>query len=406
MKELFSLGNIFPSDFLKPDELPRCQPVELKLMLDENGAVRLADSAPDNIMWGEKYWYRSSINTTMRRQLKDVVDSILDTFEVSRNDLFIDIASNDGYLLSCVPEKMIRIGIDPANDSFRIECERYADLVIQDYFTADIFKKSKYGDKKAKVITSISMFYDIKNPDKFIHDVNEILDDNGLWVIQLSYTPLMLTEMAWDNVCHEHWYYYSLFNLKQLLNKNGFQILDCELNNTNSGSFRVYAMKHNADISKFGTQTAIDVCNYRINSLLEYEKILKLDKIETWTFFYHKINMLRGKIRDFIKREKENGKIIMGYGASTKGNTILQYCGIDNSMITAIADRNPYKHGLVTIGTNIPIISEEEMRKAQPDYLLILPFHFIKEFTERESEYLKNGGHFIVISPKFEIISQ
>lgn len=406
MKKLFTLGGLYPSDFLAPNESPRYQPVELKLMLDANGAVRLADSAPNYIMWGDKYWYRSSINSTMRGQLKNVVDSILSTgIELKKDDLWIDIASNDGYLLSCVPNKLIRIGIDPANDSFRLECERYADLVIQDYFTADIFQKSKYGEKKAKVITSISMFYDIKNPDKFIKDVNKILDDNGLWVIQMSYTPLMLIGLAWDNICHEHWYYYSLFNLKRLLDKNGFQILDCELNNTNAGSFRVYAMKKCADTSKFGTQTFLDVCNYRINSLLEYERTLKLDEVKTWQLFYKKINTLKKEVMDFISNEVSEGKVVYGYGASTKGNTILQYLGLNNKLITAIADRSPYKWGLYTIGTDIPIVSEEEMRKTHPDYLLILPSHFLKEFTEREHEYLKKGGKFIVICPQLKIVS-
>ena len=168
---------------------------------------------------------------------------------------------------------------------------------------------------------------------------------------------------------------------------------------------KISGFGNRANISIFGAQPYRDVCKFRINSLLEYEKTLNLDHILTWITFFERINKLKEQTVHFIKSAKELGKTIMGYGASTKGNTTLQFFGLDNTIISAIADRSPYKHGLRTVGTDIPIISEEEMRKNQPDYLLILPFHFIKEFKERESEYLKKGGKFIVISPKFEIIT-
>jgi hypothetical protein len=214
----------------------------------------------------------------------------------------------------------------------------------------------------------------------------------------------MLEQLAFDNICHEHIYYYSLFNLKTLMNNNGFDIVDVQLNDINGGSFRVYLMKTTSDKTKFASQPYRDVCNFRINSLLEYELKLKLDNVQTWINFYNKINELKEQTISFIKQEKEKGKVIWGYGASTKGNTLLQYFNLDNTLIDGIAERSTFKYGLKTVGTNIPIYSEEEMRKIKPDYLLILPWHFIKEFKDRENEYLKNGGKFIVPCPKFEII--
>lgn len=403
-KELFTLGELFVADFLKPEESPRFPPVEMKLMLHKNGAVCLEKTAPPNSMWGEKYWYRSSINATMREQLENVVNSITDVFNCGYGGLWIDVASNDGFLLSCTPSHMVKVGIDPANDSFRLECEKYADLVIQDYFSADVFKNSKYGDKKARVITTISMFYDLSDPDKFLSDIHEVLEDNGLFVVQLSYTPLMLEQMAWDNVCHEHKFYYSLSNLKPLFEKNGFQILDCELNNTNAGSFRVYAMKSNANIQKFGSQTHREVCQFRINSLLSYERSLRLDKKDTWMSFFYRINEIKEHTIDFLQDVVAQGKTVMGYGASTKGATVTQYFGL-NQYIDAIADRSHYKHGLKTVD-GIPIISEDEMREKHPDYLIIFPFHFLQEFMEREREYLEKGGKMIILSPFFKVISK
>lgn len=403
MQELFTLGELYVSDFVKNGEAPRGPKVETKLFLTDDGNIRLGQVAPYSSMYG-KYWYRSGTNISMKQELQNIVDSILKTSKLNQDDLWIDIACNDGTLLSFVPTKLIRVGVDPADDSFKMKSEKHANLIIQDYFNADSFNKSKFGNMKAKVITSIAMFYDLEYPEAFIRDVYNVLDDDGVWVLQLSYTPLMLDQLAFDNICHEHIYYYSLFNLKALFEKNGFRIIDCQLNDTNGGSFRVYVMKDVGNIQKFATQPYRDTCRFRIESLLGYEKTLALDSVDTWKKYYERINELKEQTVSFIKEKKAEGKTIWGYGASTKGNTLLQYFGLDHTLIDGIAERSVYKFGLKTVGTNIPIYSEEEMRKAKPDYLLILPWHFINEFYNREIDYLSAGGKFIVPCPKFEII--
>ena len=404
MKELFTLGNLYVSDFLKDGETPRGGAVEMKMMLEpETGLVRLEKTAPLDTMYG-KYWYRSGINNTMKKELSSIVDSITNVVKLKENDLWIDIACNDGTLLSYVPDTLIKVGVDPVDDSFKSESEKHSNLIIQDYFSSKVFKESKFGNLKAKVITTIAMFYDLDEPKKFVNDIVEVLDDNGVWVLQLSYTPLMIEQLAFDNVCHEHVYYYSLFNIQKMFKECGIDIVDVQLNDTNGGSFRIYCMKENSDKTKFGTQPYRDVCSFRIKSTLEYEKTLKLDEPEIWNTFFDRINELKEKTVSFIKEEKDKGKVIWGYGASTKGNTLLQYFGLDSSLINGIAERSTYKFGLKTVGTNIPIYSEDEMRKANPDYLLVLPWHFINEFVERESDFLKNGGKFIVPCPNFNII--
>lgn len=402
MKKLFTLGELYVSDFIKKDEITKNNKIEMKLLLDANGAVRLEKVAPLNTMYG-KYWYRSGINMTMKNELKDIVNSITKIFKIKNDDLWIDIACNDGTLLSFLPE-LKKVGIDPADDSFKSESQKHADYIIQDFFSAKVFKESKFGNLKAKVITSIAMFYDLDDPDDFIKNIDAVLDDNGLWVLQLSYTPLMIKQMAFDNICHEHIYYYSLFNLKSLFERNGFKIVDCQLNDVNGGSFRIYAMKQNSNEKLFGSQPHRDICNMRIDSLLKYEESLKLNKASTWKKFFQNIKDLKKQTVSFIKDAKSQGKKVWAYGASTKGNTLLQYFGLDHTLIDGIAERSPYKFGLKTVGTNIPIFSEEEMRQAKPDYLLVLPWHFINEFIDREKEYLNNGGAFIVPCPKFEII--
>ena len=403
MKELFTLGELFVSDFLKDGESPRGGRVEMKLLLDENGSVRLEKAAPLDTMYG-KYWYRSGINATMRNELKGIVESITSIYKIKENDLWLDIASNDGTLLSFVPKTMIRVGVDPVDDTYKVEAEKHANLIIQNYFKADDYKKSKFGNIKAKIVTCIAMFYDLEDPDPFIKDVDEVMDDDGLWVMQLSYTPLMIKQMAFDNICHEHIFYYSLFNLQSLLAKHGFDIVDCQLNDINGGSFRVYIMKSRGNKKLFSSQPYRDVCDFRIQSLLEHEKNLGMDSVETWQNFFADIEALKEKTVAFIKEAKSQGKTVWCYGASTKGNTLLQYFGLDHTLIDGIAERSTYKWGLKTVGTNIPILSEDEMRKAKPDYLLVLPWHFINEFVEREADFLKGGGKFIVPCPTFEII--
>lgn len=399
MIKLFSLGELYPSDFLADNEKPSTEKVEMKLMMDPlNGLVRLEKTAPMNKMYG-KYWYRSGINNTMKLALKDVVQSICKVQKLEAGDIWLDIASNDGTLLSYVPKYVHSIGCDPADDTFKNEALTHADEIIQDFFSYDAFYHERSKQDKAKVITSIAMFYDVEEPARFITDVYNVLADDGLWVMQLSYSPLMIRQLAFDNICHEHIYYYSLFNLKKLLEEQDLTIVDCELNDVNGGSMRVFIRKshHALEIG--------DVAFYRVQALLALEKGMEMGNPKTWIAFYREIEELKTKTVEFIKRAKREGKRVWAYGASTKGNTLLQYFGLDHTLIDGIAERNPEKYNKRTIGTNIPIYSEENMRRERPDYLLLLPWHFVKEFTDREDAYLKKGGKFIVPCPTFKIIS-
>jgi hypothetical protein len=341
----------------------------------------------------------------MRKQLKNVVDSCL---YVKRNHkskpLWLDIACNDGTLLSYVPDSFSRLGIDPVEDSYVKESSKYADQIVQNYFSLEAFNSSIFNNQKCDIITCIAMFYDLENPISFLKDISSVLEDDGLFVIQMSYTPLMVEQLAFDNICHEHLMYYSLHSMKYLLENNGFKIVDCELNDVNGGSFRLYTQKKSAPATSFATAPYRDVANFRVQSLLDYEQALGVNSTEYYLNFFKEVENLKNLTVDFIKKEKAKGKKIWVYGASTKGNTLLQYFGLDKNLIDGAAERSPYKFGLKTIGTDIPIFSEEEMRKASPDYLLVLPWHFIDEFKTREKDFLKRGGHFIVPCPKFEII--
>jgi len=405
MEKLLELGNHYVSDFIKPnDQLRNANKYSLDVYLDDAiGAARLKETPPAESMWGQ-YWYRSGINASMTKQLGQIVDEISGRIKLNDGDIWLDIACNDGTLLKQLPDNLIKLGIDPADDSYHAESSRVATKVVQDYFSESAYQRTGYGDRKAKVITCIAMFYDLDNPRPFIRDIHKVLDDNGVFVVQMSYTPLMLKQLAFDNICHEHVYYYSLTSIKRLFESEGFVVRDCSLNDTNGGSFRVYLQKNTSDYTKFSTAPQRDVFDFQVESILKLEATKwDIGNPDLWISFGNQINALKTQVLEFLHQAKREGKTVYGYGASTKGNTLLQLFGIDNTLVTAIAERSPYKFGLQTVGTNIPIVSEEEMRAAKPDYLLVLPWHFINEFVAREQEFISGGGKLVVPCPRFEI---
>lgn len=408
MKTILKLGEHYVSDFIKDEsDYKGRNKYSLDLQIEDGtGAVRLVEDAPDETMWG-KYWYRSGINATMTKELGEVVSEITSRIKYTKGDVWLDIACNDGTLLKQVPAEFVKLGVDPCEDSFTEESRKVSDCIVQDYFSYDAFKRTGYGDKSCKVVTTIAMFYDLANPNPFIEDVKRVLTDDGVWVLQMSYTPLMIEQLAFDNICHEHRYYYSLLSIIKLFELHDLKVIDCSLHDVNGGSFRVYVQKKDAPVESFGTAPLRDVCRYRLESIRTFEaNYYDINTPAVWERFQKNIDALKQKTVSFIQEEVAKGKTVYGYGASTKGNTLLQYFGLDHTLIAGIAERSPYKVGLKTIGTNIPIISEEEMRAAKPDYLLVLPWHFISEFVSREQEFLNNGGKFIVPCPKFEIIGK
>lgn len=403
---LLHLGEHYVSDFLDADETSESrQKFSLDLYLDPKcGAVRLGEVAPASAMWG-RYWYRSGTNATMTKELGKIVEEITDRIKHKPGDIWLDIACNDGTLLKQVPNDMVKVGIDPCDDSYYQESSKHA-TVVQDYFTKAAWDKSGYGGQKAKIITCIAMFYDLDDPHPFIADMREVLDDDGMIVLQLSYTPLMIQQMAFDNICHEHVYYHSLTSLCALFMEHDMMIVDAELNDVNGGSIRVYVAKLGANPNIFGTEQLRHVCDYRTEAILKMEEDADITRHETWQMFGARLEKLKQDTIGFIDNALAEGKTVYGYGASTKGNTLLQYFGLDSKRITAIAERSEYKWGKKTVGSEIPIISEAECREAKPDYMLVLPWHFIDEFVKREREYLEAGGAFIVPCPEFKVITK
>jgi hypothetical protein len=328
---LFTLGELYMSDFIGANESPKLPKLEMKMMLAPKSGLVQLETTPDFDSMYRQYWYASGTNETMTLELKDIAEKIQKLIKPTAGDIHVDIGCNDGTLLSFINRDMVRIGFDPAKNGYKEQSIKHANCIIEDYFSYENFVRAGYEGKKAKTLTSIAMFYDLEDPHAFVQDVKKVLDKQGLWIIQMSYTPLMLQQLAFDNICHEHLEYYSLHSLKYLLDQNDFEIVDCELNDVNGGSFRIYIRNKDADPTLFATAPYRDVAKFRVESIMAEERRLKVNEPEIYMEFFRKVSELKQQTMDFIRTEKAKGKKIWGYGASTKGNTLLQWFGLDNT---------------------------------------------------------------------------
>lgn len=391
IEDIIAFGNLYLSDYRKDDKKPPKHP--LTLILCKNcSLLQLKDTTPAYLLYNNNYGYKSGINKTMQDHLKEITINVLKKHNGSQEKLLcVDIGANDGTLIKNYPNHVFKVGIEPIK-KYAKECKKHANLVINDFFNLNSYKKN-LGMKKANIITAISCFYDMPNPNKFVKDVATILDKNGVFLIQQNYLASMLQLNAFDNVVHEHLEYYSLISLQNLLARHDLEVFDAEITDLNGGSFRTY-------ISHKGKR---EISN-SVKEMIGFEKKLKLTNKKTYYDFAKRINKNKKEIKNFIEKEVKMGKKIYIYGASTRGNTLLQYFELNKSLIPFAVERNPEKWGKKISSLGIPIISEEQARLDKPDYMLVLPWFFKKEFLIREKEYLKNGGRFIFPLPTLEVV--
>jgi len=372
-----------------PTELVRCDPTR-----DEKacGLLQMSTSVPPIVLYSS-YWYRSGTNQTMRDHLRDITREACQ-FVGGESRRVLDIGCNDGTLLRCYPTSFQKFGVDPSD----VAQEIGSDIkVVQDTFPSYELK-SLLGENKFDVITSIAMFYDLEDPVGFVTELKTILSDDGLWIFEISYMPSMLAMNSYDTICHEHLEYYSFAVLEKLLGQCGMKVFRVETNEINGGSIRCFV----THVTNFKFKSWENTKT--VEKLRREEFDLELDTDKPYRNFQERINQHKQDLSALLKKLKREGKSIHVYGASTKGNTILQWCGIDNTIIDCAADRNPEKYGAKTIGTDIPIVSEDKSRDMQPDYYLVLPWHFREEFLLREKQLLDLGVGFIFPLPTLEII--
>jgi C-methyltransferase C-terminal domain/Putative zinc binding domain/Methyltransferase domain len=375
-----------------PLELVRC---DMTRDQDACGLIQIRHTVPGPILY-QSYWYRSGVNRTMTRNLHEIARTTAELSRLDAGDLVVDIGCNDGTLFDGYPSRDLRfLGFDPS-DVTRYAIEKGYD-VVRDFFSASLLRL-RYPDQRAKAITSIAMFYDLEDPAAFVRDIAESLAEEGVWIMELHYLPLMLQSNAFDVIVHEHLEYYSLAVLERLLAQAGLEVIAGELNEVNGGSIRLF-------ITHAGRRKPTPEAGERLKDLRVREFEMALDSPAPYEQFGRNVERIRRELKELCESIVAEGKTIHIYGASTKGNTILQYVGLDRRLVPYAADRNPDKWGSETISTGIPIISEEESRGMNPEYYLVLPWHFLDEFVEREHAYLERGGRFIVPLPEVRVIA-
>ncbi len=386
LRSIFSLGNLYISNFVSKKDIKKGLKAPLQLKYCRKCTlIQLSHIAPQELMYKKYYWYKSGITQIMRNGLKDLFKSSLKHVSLNKNDLVLDIGANDGTLLKYYKSNGFNtIGCEPARN-LKNELKKNCKYMINDFWSKINLDKllKKYNLKKPKIITAIGMFYDLEYPNQFIKDAAESLHDEGIFIAQLMCLNSMVKQNDLGNICHEHIEFYSHKSLKYLFEENGLEIFKIEENNINGGSYRIFCRKFKKGSIKLKKEHVLE-------NIIKFKKRVDKNKMRT-------IN--------FINKEIKKGKKIFLYGASTKGNTVLQYYKLDKSKIPYAAERSKAKWGKYTVGTGIKIISENEARKKNPDYFFVTPWGFIKEFLKREKKWTKKGGKFILPFPLFKLIS-
>jgi NDP-4-keto-2,6-dideoxyhexose 3-C-methyltransferase len=356
------------------------------------GLVQLAHSVDPGQMFSSSYGYRSGLTHTMRDHLSGISSVLQQRANLRPGDLVLDIGCNDATLLNSYSTDVMRVGIDPLARFFQSYYPASV-KIHSGFFNRAAFHKLS-GPAKARIVTSIAMFYDLEDPAGFVADVAQVLAPDGIWLLEQSYLPAMLERNSFDTICHEHLEYYALAQIQRLVAAANLRVFDVLLNDINGGSFQLWVCHAAAHYPVNKTSIA---------ALEQREQALALHTDAQFAAFGVRVESIRRRLRDLVINEAASGKRIYAYGASTKGNVLLQYCGLDATLIQAAADKNPIKLGKQTPGTRIPIVAEEEARK-DADYFLVLPWSFKTEFLEREAAFRARGGKFIFPLPDLEVV--
>ena len=357
------------------------------------GLVQLRHSYDLQELYGRNYGYRSGLNNSMVRHLHAKVAKTVELARPGKGDLVVDIGSNDGTLLRGYPDALgvMRVGIDPTAAKFRKYYPPEV-IVVPDFFSAEKVRAAA-GGRKARIVTSIAMFYDLESPSAFMAEVASLLEPDGVWVFEQSYMPLMLERNSYDTVCHEHLEYYGLRQIAWMAARAGLKIVGLEFNDVNGGSFSVTAALKSSRLPEASEAVA---------AALEKERAAGLHTLAPYEAFKRRAFAHRDALRGRLREYKAGGKTVFGYGASTKGNVLLQFCGLGPADIPMIAEVNEDKFGCFTPGTRIPIVPEAEARARKPDFFLVLPWHFRDGIVEREREFRRAGGRLLFPLPVIE----
>ena len=380
-KTIFDIGELKINAFMIEPNTDIGSAALTLVHCEECDLIQLSHTVREEDLY-KNYWYLSRLNKKIVDNLQACTDAAKSWVHILDGDYVLDIGANDGTLLSFYDsDKVIRVGCDPAQN-IHSELEKNCDVLIGDFFNKENWQAA-VGDKRAKIITTIAMFYDLDDPNSFVSDIKSTLAPDGLWLCQLMTAAPMLDTNDLGNVIHEHIEYYSYKSLVNLMERHGLQIHKVKMNDINGGSYQLF-IRHADE-----------------NGSCEFDEDVSVDRIDQWA---KNIAQNRSDTMEFIQQEVADGKKIYIMGASTKGNTIMQYYGLDSDTITGAAEIHPDKIGKYLVGSSIPIVHEDDA-KADADYFLVFPFHFKQLFTNHiMKDWIAEGGKLIFCTPEFEVV--
>ncbi len=386
-----SMSAVFPE---KLSENPEKSPLEL-MRCRACGFVQLRHSADVSDMYGVSYGYHSSLSPTMVKHLDGIVERLVELAKPSSTDSVLDIGSNDGTLLNSYSKhlSLTRYGIDPSAQKFLKYYESSIKVAV-DYFNGSS-GKNLFGEAKHKIITSIAMFYDLDDPLGFASDIHNSLHDDGVWALELSYLPTLLTQLTYDQICHEHVGYYALRDLKRIFDQLNYKIVDINFNDVNGGSIFVVVAK-SSSTHREATKLLLRVLEQEAEKLSD----------EAVKRFARRVEMHKTEVKRLLKILNNANKKVFGFGASTKGNVVLNYAGLSANLLPAIGDLNKEKHGRYTPGTLIPIRSHEAIESESPDYLIVFVWHFRSEVIRQKKQFLDKGGVLVFLLPRIHFVDR
>ncbi len=394
LKKIIFIGNQPLSGIFLRKKIKNEKKFPLDLYICKNcKLIQLGKNALASKMFGNFYGYQSSISKLMTSHLRNIYKDVYNKKLITKNSTVLDIGSNDGTFLNFFNKSNKLYGIDPTANKFKKYYKSNIKRINNFFSFKNVQTEFKNCSQKFDLVSSLAMFYDINDPNRFCNDIFKLLKPNGVWILELSYFPLLLKNLTYDQICHEHVTYYTLEIFKKIAEQNNFKIFNISFNEINGGSIQIFCAKKNSGIKTYSSRL--------IKKTLDDEKKIKMKSYEK---FNNRIKKLKNKIQNFLVRNTK--KEIYGYGASTKGNVILNYCKIQNKNLRFICDANSLKKNLYTPGANIKIITKDLMRKHRPDYLFVLIWSFRKEVIKEEIDYIKNGGKLIFPLPKFHIIDK
>ena len=390
LEKIVKIGKQPLSGFFYPNKKKKLEKYSLDLhKCPKCHLVQLSNLANTKKMYGSHYGYKTSVSKMMLLHLKEKIQRLKKFKFIKKGNNILDIGSNDASFLKLLGNKYNLYGIDPSAKKFK---NNYKNMkLITNFFSKkNVLKNVKNKDIKFDLISSFAIFYDVENPNSFCKDIEMMLNENGIWICEFSYLPLMLKNLTFDQICHEHIMYYTFSVFEKILINNNLKVLDIKINEINGGSIEVVIAKINSK----------RIPNYSlINKLrLDEKKITK----NSYQNFSKRIKKVGSDLNLFVSKNSP----IAGYGASTKGNIVLNYANLDSKKIEYICDANIKKYNHYTPGTNIEIISKEKMRILNPKYLLVLIWSFRSEIIKQELNYLKKGGNLIFHLPKFHIVNK